>query len=474
MPMGRTILSSLIALSLAGCGGAGGGGGGGTGGGGGGGGGGGTGTGCTYASRAQFVRDTMNEWYLFPELLDLSVNPGSFTEVQAYIDALVAPARAQSKDRGFSYITSIAEENALIQNGSNAGFGIRLSYDTAANRVYVVEAFENAPGFLAGIDRGTELLSINGQSVAALMASGGASAVSDALGPTQAGVTRTLVFRTVDGIQRSATITKADYSLDPISDRYGVKILSDGAGGQVGYLNLRTFIVQDASNQLRTAFQQFRSAGINRVILDFRYNGGGLTSVAKLLGDLLAADKTGQVFSRTILRPSKASESTTQTFAAQPEAIAATRIAVIGREGTASASELVANAFIPYLGANIALVGANTFGKPVGQFAFDRSACDDRLRAVTFRSVNRDGGGDYYTGLASVMPQTCAAADAFTRPLGDPEEASVKTAIDFLAGRTCLPIPEAAPLGTQGAVERYQLLLPKQPTAAQRDNPALF
>lgn len=482
MQLGRTILSSILALSLAGCGGGGGNssggssgnGGSGTGGSGGGGTGGGT-SGCTFASRAQFVRDTMNEWYLFPDLLDLSVNAGAYTDLQAYIDALVAPARAQSKDRGFSYITSIAEETALINSGSNAGFGIRLSYDTTANRVFVLEAFEPAPGFLAGMDRGTELLTINGASVASLMASGGATAVSDALGPTQAGVTRTITFRTVEGTERSAAITKADYTLDPISDRYGVKILPDGAGGQVGYLNLRTFIVQDASNQLRAAFQQFKDAGINRVILDFRYNGGGLVSVAKLLGDLLAADKTGQIFARTILRPSKASENSTDLFATQPQAISAMKIAVIGRSGTASASELVANAFIPYLGANIALVGANTYGKPVGQNAFDRSACDDRLRAVTFRTVNRDGGGDYYNGLLSVMPASCSADDGVFKPLGDPAEASTKAAVDFLAGRICSPIPSnTSGARAQGAVDRWQLLRPSDPNVAQRDNPALY
>ncbi len=478
MQLGRTILSSILALSLAGCGGGGSSSGGGSGGGfgnGGGTGGGGTGSTCTFASRAQFVRDTLNEWYLFPELLATSVNAGSYTDLQDYIDALVAPARAQSKDRYFTYITSIAEENALIQSGSNAGFGIRLSYDTTANRVYVLEAFENAPGYAAGMDRGTELLTINGASVASLMASGGASAVSDALGPSQAGVTRTIGFRTVAGTTTTTSIAKADYSLDPISDRYGVKILPDGAGGQVGYLNLRTFIVQDADNQLRAAFQQFKSAGINRVILDFRYNGGGLVSIAKLLGDLLAADKTGQVFARTTLRASKSSENSTDLFAAQPQAIAAMKIAVIGGSGTASASELVANAFIPYLGPNIGLIGANTYGKPVGQYAFDRSACDDRLRAVAFRTVNRDGGGDYYTGLLSVMPASCAAGDGLTKQLGDPDETSTKAAVDFLAGRLCSPIPaNTSGTSAQGGVAPRQLLRPRAPNAAQRDNPALY
>lgn len=469
MPVGRTILTSILALSLAACGGGGGSSGGP--GGGGGSGDGGAGSTCSFGSRAQWVRDTMNEWYLFPDLLNLGVNAGSFTDLQAYIDALVAPARTEKRDRGFSYITSIAEETRLINSGSSAGYGIRLSYDTTANRVYILEAFEGAPGFAAGMDRGTELLTINDQSVSALMASGGAGAVSDALGPTQAGVSRTLGFRTVEGATRTAVITKTEYALDPISDRYGVRILNDGTG-QVGYINLRTFIVEDANNQLRAAFEQFRAAGITKVILDLRYNGGGLVSVAKLLGDLMAADKVGQVFARTTLRPSKASENVTDLFASQPQAIAAMKVAVIGREGTASASELVANAFIPYLGSNLALVGANTYGKPVGQYAFDRAACDDRLRAVTFRTVNRDDGGDYYTGLASVMPRTCVAADSFTRQLGDPEEASVKVALDFLAGRSCTAIGGSG-IGAQSA-GRYQLLRPRNPNAAQRDNPALY
>jgi len=453
MPLGRAVMSSLIALSLAACGG-GGSGSGNTGGTGAGGTGTGTGTStaCSYGSRAQWVRDTINEWYLFPDKLDLNVDASRYSDLQDYIDALVAPSVTPTggplQHAGLTYITSIKEEDALISTGSNAGFGIRLSYDTTANRVFVLEAFETAPAFQQGIDRGTELLTINGQTVASLMAAGGSGAVSDALGPTEAGVTRTLGFRTAQGDERTVAITKTDYPLDPLSDRYGAKILNDGTG-PVGYINLRTFIVQDAGPQLRDAVASFRAAGITKVILDFRYNGGGLVSVAKLLGDLLAADKTGQVFARTQLRPSKASENTTDLFAAQPQAIAATKIAVIGRSGTASASELVANSFIPYLGTNLALVGTNTYGKPVGQYALDRSACDDRLRAVAFRTVNRDGGGDYYGGLAAVMPVTCAADDIVAKPLGDPGEAPNQVAPDFPAGRPAQEPPPPVATGRE-------------------------
>ena len=428
---------------------------------------------CSLANRQQFVRDVLNEWYLFPDLLATNVNAANYTDIQDYIDALVAPARAQSKDRFFTYITSIKEENALIQNGSSAGFGIRLGYDTSANRVFVLEAFEAGTGFQAGMDRGTELLTIGGQSVASLMSSGGPQAVINALGPSDPGLSRSFTFRTREGTERNANISKTEFSLDPISDRYGVKILNDGTG-PVGYINLRTFIVQDAGPQVRTAFQQFKNQGITKVILDLRYNGGGLVSVAELLGDLMAADKSGQVFSKTVLRPSKSSENEVDRFTAQSEAISATKIAVIGRGGTASASELVTNSFIPYLGDNLALVGTNTFGKPVGQFAFDRSACDDRFRAVAFKTTNANDQGEYFTGLASVVRRTCAANDGIFEALGDPNETSISAALDFLGGRTCTPISGGQDQTVQSAGNRQQLLQPRIPTPAQREVPGLF
>ena len=472
MRIARTALSVTLAISLAACGGSdssGGSSGGPISGGGGGGGG---GDACSLANRQEFVRDVLDEWYLFPDLIDDTVDPAAFSDIQDYIDALVAPARAQDKDRFFTYITSIEEETELIENGSSAGFGIRLSYDTSANRVFVAEAFENGNGFAAGIDRGTELLAIEGQSVSSLMASGGPGAVINALGPSDPGVARSLRFVTVDDVERTVTVEKSEFSLDPISDRYGVRVLNDGTG-DVGYINLRTFIVQDAGPQLREAFAQFQAQGIDRIILDLRYNGGGLVSVAELLGDLLAADQVGNVFSRTVLRESKSSENETDFFGTQPQAIDATKIAVIGRRGTASASELVTNSFIPYLGENLALIGTNTFGKPVGQFAFDRSACDDRFRAVTFKTTNADGDGEYFSGLAGVMDRTCAASDDISQQLGDADEESVSVALDFLAGRSCTPISGGQDRTIQ-SVRGQTLLQPRIPTAAQRENPGLF
>ena len=85
--------------------------------------------GCGLAARQTFAKAVIDEWYLFPTDVATGVNPASFGTVDAYIDALVAPARALNKDRFFTYITSIAEENAFFASGSSAGYGVRLVYD---------------------------------------------------------------------------------------------------------------------------------------------------------------------------------------------------------------------------------------------------------------------------------------------------------------------------------------------------------
>ncbi|MEI6419906.1 MAG: S41 family peptidase, partial [Sphingomonadales bacterium] len=258
--------------------------------------------------------------------------------------------------------------------------------------------------------------------------------------------------------------------IQPVSPRFGTRIIDNG-GTPVGYLNMRTFI-NTADPQLRAAFLDFRNRGITQFIIDFRYNGGGLVDIADLMGDLLGRDRsTTDVFGFTTFRPEKAVNNTTDRFSPQPQSVAPTRIAFIGTGATASASELVMNGMIPYLRTNVALVGANTFGKPVGQIGLDLAACDDRLRIVAFATQNADRQGDYYTGMASVMPNTCVASDDLTRPMGDPAETSTARALDFLAGRSCTSITASAREASGG---NRVMAEAREPDVAQREVPGLF
>ena len=426
---------------------------------------------CSLSARQDWTLAQLNEWYLFPDKLATGVNKAAYSNLQDYIDALVAPARAEAKDRFFTYITSIAEEEAFFNAGSSAGFGFRLGYDTTAARVFVIETFEGTPALAADIDRGTELLAVGTSSanlvtVTSLMLSGGPQAVVNALGPNDPGVSRVVRVRS-NGVERQVTLTKADYTLDPVSNRYGFRIIPNG-GDPVGYINLRTFI-DTAEPDLRAAFQAFRDAGVTKLVIDFRYNGGGLISVAETMGDLMGRNLGGQVFDYITFRPSKATENSEYRFAPQPQSIQPTHIAFIGTGSTASASEMVINSMQPYLpGTQMALVGSDTFGKPVGQIALDRTACDDRLRVVALRVENANRQGDYYTGLASTVPNTCRATDDIANPLGSENEAMLATALNFVSGRGCSPFTAGTASLTRG------LLQPARPDAVQANLPGSF
>ena len=436
--------------------------------------------GCSLRERQDWASAQLREWYLFPETLPASLDPTPYTSVDTYIDALTATARGQRRDRYFTYLTSIASENAYYASGETAGFGIRLSNNSTTRRTFIAEAFEGTPALAAGIDRGTEVLAIgtsatNLRTVSDIIATEGTGGITTALGSNFAGTTRVLRIRSPAGVTSEVTVAKADYVLDPVSNRYGYKILDDG-GKKVGYVNLRTFI-STAESPLRTAFAAFRAAGVTQVVLDLRYNGGGLVSLANTLGDLLGGNRsTSDVFSYTTFRPEKSSNNSTKFFAPQAQSVSTMKLAVIGTSGTASASELVTNSMIPYLGTNMALVGTNTYGKPVGQVALDKPACDDRLRVIAFATQNRDRSAAYFDGLATVVPNTCAAADDFAFPLGDAREASIAAALNFLGGRGCTPITATATssLSRSKSTGINELLTPDRPDTIQREVPGAF
>jgi C-terminal processing protease CtpA/Prc len=432
---------------------------------------------CSLLDRQNWALAQMKEWYLFSETLPASLSPSSYSTVEDYIDALTATARAQGHDRYFTYLTSITGEDAYYNSGASAGFGFRLATDAAARTAIVTESFEGTNALAAGIDRGTRILAIgtsasNLRLVSDIIASEGTGGVTNALGPNTAGTARVLQLSGTGGA-RTVTVSKTDYSLTPVSNRYGVRIIDDG-GAKVGYVNLRTFI-NTADPALRDAFTQFKAAGVTRVIVDLRYNGGGLVSVAETLSRLLGSNRaTSDVIDKLTFRPEKASNNMTAFFASQPEAVAPMKIAFIGTGGTASASELVANAFVPFLHANAALIGTNTYGKPVGQIAIDRTACDDRFRIIAFAVQNAAGSANYYSGLASAMEATCRAGDDLDHAMGDPAEASTRAALDFVAGRSCTPIAADAQKALSASEGRLTLLTPTRPNTAQREVPGLF
>lgn len=389
------------------------------------------------------VLDTARQWYLFPELLPASIDPAAYGSVDDFLAELTAQARAAGKDRFFSSTTSIATENQLLQ-GQTAGFGFTLLEQAAPAGVAVGQVFAGSPAADAGLARGDALLAI-GTSEAALQpieqVLAGADGLEGAIGPSTAGVVRALRWRTSAGAERTATLTKRGFQLDAVPEA-SVRVLTSPAGTRVGHFTLRSFVTDAVADgrpadlaALRAAFARFRAEGIRDLVVDLRYNGGGLVSIASLLLDLLAGDRAGQVAFESRYNARQAARNETTRLALQPQTLPTLRVAFVVTERSASASELVVNSMLPY--AHTAIIGARTFGKPVGQLAFDVAACDFRLRLVAFQSVNRDGDGDYYQGLpyeafTRAGGAACAAVDDLTREPGDPLEQMTAAALAWI------------------------------------------
>jgi C-terminal processing protease CtpA/Prc len=440
---------------------------GGGGGGGDGGGGGGQPAACGETARKQFVLNVTREWYLFDDLLPASVNTADFADAETLLDRLTATAREQGKDRFFSYLTTRAEETSLLGEGQFVGFGFRNRTDPD-NRPMILEVFESSPASDGGLQRGDEITAVDSGSgfipVAQLLADG--SSISDALGPAEAGVRRGLRLLR-NGVTREVTLVKRTVTIDPVPDGYGAQVLPQSGTPGVGYLNLRSYI-STANPQLAAAFAQFRALGLRDYIIDLRYNGGGLLDIAEQVNNLLGGARgIADVQMRLRHNLRKAAEDETRLFRPNAQSVQPVRVAFLTTGATASASEINVNSMAPWL--EVAIVGEDTLGKPVGQYAFDLQGCEDRLRLVSFRTVNSLGQGDYYDGLAGTVKFACAASDTLAQPLGSASEGMVAAALDWLRTGACPTVMTSttarAKTAQTGAGGSYPM--PRRPSAAQ-------
>jgi carboxyl-terminal processing protease len=188
--------------------------------------------------------------------------------------------------------------------------------------------------------------------------------------------------------------------------------------------------VTPSTAALSAAFGRFAEAGVDELVLDMRYNGGGLLSVAQHLGGLIGgAGTSGQPFVRFVHNDKQSARNSTLTFPQPANALGVSRLVVIATRSSASASELVINALRPFM--EVVVVGERTYGKPVGQYGFD--FCDKTLFPVAFSTKNARDEGDYFGGI----PADCAAPDDYAHAFGDPSEGSLSAALGFIATGRC-------------------------------------
>ncbi len=420
--------------------------------------------------RKDWVLGVTRDWYLFPETLPASVNLASFATAEELLDALTANARAQGRDRFFSYLTTKSAEDSLLGEGQFTGFGFRNRTDSG-NRPFILDVFEASPAAEAGLQRGDEVVAVDQGSgfvpVSQSLANG--DAFADLLGPADVGVQRGLRLLR-NGVTFDVQMTKRTVTIDPV---VLVRTLPMAGTTGVGYLHLRSYI-STADTQLRDAFAQFRAQDVRDFIVDLRYNGGGLVSTAELINNLFGGDRTTQdVQYEVVFSPAKSVQNSTARFQPQPQSTRPVRIAFLTTDATASASEININSLKPWVEA--AIVGSDTYGKPVGQLAFDlANSCEDRLRLVTFKTVNSLGEGDFYDGIASSMQFACAASDTLAAPMNDAGDGLTGAALGWLATGACGSVIGATPSGAQSktsADSRWPMS--RQPSAAERWLPGI-
>lgn len=393
---------------------------------------------CSIVRQNLFVRDVMFDLYYWYQFLP-EVNAARFPSPEAYLEAV----RYRPLDESFSYISSREADQAYYSESQFIGFGLstRTTVDETSGTatMRVLQVFPESPALEAGLQRGDVILEIGGRTVTDLAATGELGA---AFGPNEIGVVREIVYQRGDAEPVRRTMEKRLVTIPTVS----ATAVVERDGRRVGYVFFRNF-VQPSFAALDEAFAAFKAAQVRELVLDLRYNGGGLVSVAQHLGSLVGGARTaGQVFAEYFHNDKNAFRNQILRFEEKANALGLDRLVVITTRASASASELVINALRPFM--PVVLIGDTTFGKPVGQYGIP--FCDKVLHPVAFTLRNADGQGDYFGGI----PATCPAEDDLSHQIAEVEEASLAEALHYLETGTCRTPPAEAARARQARRER--------------------
>lgn len=399
----------------------------------------------TVSDEKNWVRAWIHETYLWFDEIPTSVRSANFATPQAFFDALRTPAVTASgkpKDRfHFSYDT--AAWRALSQGGVEAGYGMEMAILQALppRDARVAYTEPGSPATAAGIRRGWRLLEVNGVDV---VNSPAVDALNAALYPSAAGQTHRFKLQAQDGSVRELEMVSAEVARNPVQN---VRTL-DTPTGKVGYLLFNDHLAK-AEAPLVAAIARLKDEGVQDLVIDVRYNGGGLLAIASQLAYMVAgsAATAGATFERLQFNrknPFGLSEEEAITpfypvslgFSeprgrALPQ-LGLRRVTVLTGGGTCSASESIING-LRGVDVQVTVVGDTTCGKPYGYLPTDN--CGTTYFAVQFSGVNHKGFGDYADGLAP----TCQVPDDFSRELGDPAERRLAAALSHRETGFCPP-----------------------------------
>ncbi len=435
----------------------------------------------TLLDELNWLRSWTNDLYLwFDEVQDQ--NPQTFSTDASYFAVLKTTAVTASGDPKdkfhFTYPTSTWE--SLSQSGVEAGYGADFVIIAATPPRNVVVAYTEpssaAASAPANLVRGTQLLDIDGVDLVNANDQASVNALNAGLSPQSVGESHTFTVQDPGATtSRTVTLVSANVTATPVQ---AVHTITAPGGALIGYMLFNDHLAT-AESELVAAFSQLQQAGVQDLVLDIRYNGGGYLDIASEVAYMIAGPipTTGQTFELTQFNSKYPSvdpvtgktiaplgfHTTTQGFSLSAGQALPTlnlqRVFVLTTSSTCSASESIINS-LQGVNVEVIQVGSTTCGKPYGFYPADN--CGVTYFSIQFQGINAKNFGNYPDGFTpqnTLTPQGvsvpgCSVADDFTHALGDSAEGLLASALGYRATGVC-PVPPSgfapAPPLSQGA-----------------------
>ena len=390
---------------------------------------------CSQESVNRHAFAYLKEWYLWYEHLPV-VDPAGFES----LDKMIAAVKYREGDKlidRFSYSVKKTEHDDYYA-GKRYGMGMSMMRDEN-NRVFISLVYPESPAGVAGLKRGQQILALNGVTVEELDENGtynkehrgeaGFEEKTDWNNVYNAeNKGEAVVFKVLEeGEELETTVILDDYIGKSV---LAYKVLEND-GVKTGYLHFKSFI-NSSEDELNEVFAHFKEENIEQLVLDLRYNGGGLVKIAHQLVNLIVGEKAkGEDVIKLLYNNKHPEQNTSYKGNVLKNSLSGMeKVAVIVSSGTASASEMVINSITPYV-KEVALIGETTYGKPVGMNS--RDICDQTIVPITFKYANSQDYGDFFLG----MEADCLAEDDFKHDFGDEREGELAASLYYLSSGKC-------------------------------------
>ncbi len=394
-----------------------------------------------------WIHSQLKTYYLWENQMatiaktDLKLNPDDYFE-----SILVKPGEL---DR-FSWIQESAEELTASLNGVNKIAGLRFSAvnaNEAKTKIALSVAFalKGSPADKAGLKRGDFITQVDGVDLTPENYSKAFAkdVINLTLGEYKNGV--------ITNTTKKLDITKAEHQTDPVQYYEVIEV----GNKKIGYLVYTQFL-SAYNTAIRNVFAEFKNKGINELVLDFRYNGGGYISASDIISSLVVKNlKPGTLMSRQEWNTAITKQQTDKygknafdtNWLNEPNNLGnLNRVYFLTSKSTASASELVINNVKPFM--DVILVGDNTYGKNVGSITLsdDQKRWKWGMQPIVLKTVNADLKSDY--GTKDGFTPTIKVADNVIpyKPFGSKDETLLGAAIAHMTGT---PVSKAARKGTK-------------------------